>query len=176
MADHTTQQSSGAITESDSTFDLQNLSKGSHWNPEAQHNNCFWVAVSYIFDTTAPKLCHLVGEAPSDDFSYDDVAKSLEKICEKFGYFVQLVKPKDSSSPQGVLVVYLRRNGIAHCVIQRGGKFLCFQHSNEGFDLTAEVEQSGVLFALAFKKVATDEQRSCTPTGGALRTYYTLGY
>ena len=53
---------------------------------------------------------------------------------------------------QGTMVCYSRPDGSGHCVLQRRGRYLRFQHSDEGVDLTHEVNDpaNSIAYCWAF--------------------------
>ncbi|KAJ5499145.1 hypothetical protein LT330_000066 [Penicillium expansum] len=118
---------------------LYNEGYGSKWNPEGKPDNCVWVSVSRFFNHPVPEWSSMVSAAaPPGGASVGEIAHFIRQTCTMARCYMKDVEPTDIFY-QGTLVCYSRPDGSGHCVLQREGRYMCFQHSDDGIDLSDEV-------------------------------------
>lgn len=84
-----------------------------------------------VFNYSVPEWSIMVAAtAPSEGADIDEVAHFIRRTCAIADIF-----------HQGTMVCHSRPDGFGHCVLQRGGRYLCFQHSDEGVDFTRVVNE-----------------------------------
>lgn len=120
---------------------LYNEGHWSKWNPEeGKPDNSVWVSVSRFLNSSVPEGSTMVAAtAPSGGADIDEIAHLIRRTCATGRCYMHDVDPTDIFH-QGTMVCYSRPDGSGRCVLQRGGRYLCFQHSDEGVDLTHEVK------------------------------------
>lgn len=140
---------------------LHNSGRGSWWNPEAYEDNCVWVSVARSFMKTVPQLTAMVGmEAPSGGASKETIREFLWAVCTQDRSLV-MFGDGDFEGLSESVVCYTRGDGSGHCVLRNGGRYLCFQHSDDGTDVTAELAKPGALIRFGWVFVKR------TPTGAS---------
>lgn len=123
---------------------LHNPGRGSWWNSKARNDNCVWVSVARSFMKTVPELSAMVGmEVPSGGASKETISKFLEAVCAQNRSIVMFGDGNWEFPFETTVVCYTRGDGSGHCVLRDNGRYLCFQHSDNGKDVTAELAEAG---------------------------------
>jgi hypothetical protein len=94
---------------------------------------------------TVPQLTAMVGmEAPRGSASKETISTFFEAVCAQDRSLI-LLSDGDFELLSQTVVCYTRRNGSGHCVLRVNGRCLCFQHSDDGRDVTSELAKPGAL-------------------------------
>ncbi|CZR69537.1 uncharacterized protein PAC_19437 [Phialocephala subalpina] len=139
-------------------FARLNIDPYLYWNDSERTDNCVWVSTARFFNCTVSEFEQHVGmKAPrtgADEPQIHEFIYAIQKwdlgadrkpaiVVIGHGDFSRI---KDET----FIVVYQRANGTRHCVLKERERFICYQVSDSGNDVTNEVKAPGVKIVLSW--------------------------
>lgn len=120
-----------------------------------RQDNCFWVCIAHIFKCPVSEVLQWLGVGASTGLATTEVIlEAIEKLRQgcnsrKMALDITVAWGHVPEIPHwAALVAYKRADGFGHCVLKEHNRFVCYQNSDEGQDLTALVKAPDSLVVL----------------------------
>jgi hypothetical protein len=146
------------------TYELAkvNIDPDFYWNDTEGKQNCVWVSTARLFGLRVSELEEKVGmKAPPKGASIKHIARFIRTIQgwdrDMNGKPAMLIVEVGSFAADfaehvmtGMMVAYRRPDGTKHCVLKELSKYMDYQFSDTGYDLTNEIKAQGTMVELAW--------------------------
>lgn len=154
-------------------FDRLHVNSDLYWNDSERIDNCVWVSTARFFNHTVSELEHHVSmKAPTGGASERQISGFIHAIQKWESYpdgkpaIVVRGRGDFGLDNETYIVVYQRANGTRHCVLKQRTRFICYQISDSGLDVTDEVKALGAKVVLSWLFIRSQHAGPGTPVLG----------